>query len=180
MELSLGQPIGSRLLLDKNPTRNFLIPAFLRVFPEIKFIVALRDPRDVVLSCFMQPLPFDPFTESGLSLEKTAEDYVFTMSLWRTFAPLMPAPYLQVRYEDMVDDLESVARKTLNFLGVAWDNRVLGFSEHAQKKLVRSPTYADVTQPVYKRARGRWHNYKKYLEPYLDKLEPFAKAFGYE
>ena len=48
------------------------------------------------------------------------------------------------------------------------------------EKLVRSPTYADVTQPVYKRAVGRWRNYQKYLEPHLDKLEPFVKAFGYE
>jgi len=80
----------------------------------------------------------------------------------------------------MVEDLESVARRTLDFLGVAWDERVLRFDEHARQKLVRSPTYADVTQPVYKRARGRWRNYRKYLEPHLEKLEPFVKAFGYE
>ena len=102
------------------------------------------------------------------------------MSIWRTLAPLMPDPYLEVRYEDMVEDLESVARKTLDFLGVPWDDRVLGFDEHARKKMVRSPTYADVTQPVYKRALGRWRNYQKYLEPHLEKLEPFVKAFGYE
>ena len=89
-------------------------------------------------------------------------------------------PWLEVRYEDMVDDLESVARRTLGFLGVPWDARVLGFDEHARQKAVRSPTYADVTQPVYKRARGRWRNYQKYLEPHLPKLEPFVKAFGYE
>ncbi len=45
-------------------------------------------------------------------------------------------------------------------------------------KRVRSPTYADVTQPVYKRALGRWRNYQKYLEPCLDRLEPFVKALG--
>jgi hypothetical protein len=80
----------------------------------------------------------------------------------------------------MVEDLESVARKTLDFLGVPWDARVLGFDEHARKKPVRSPTYADVTQPVYKRAVNRWRNYQKYLEPHLEKLAPFVKAFGYE
>ena len=152
-----------------------MIPAFIRVFPETKFIVALRDPRDVVLSSFMQPQPL-----SDLTLEVVTDGYAFTMGFWRTVAPLMPAPCLLVRYEDMVDDLESVARKTLDFLGVSWDARVLGFDEHAKKKMVISPTYADVTQPVYKRAVGRWHNYQKYLEPYLDKLEPFVKAFGYE
>ena len=52
--------------------------------------------------------------------------YAETMSLWRTLAPLLPGRYLEIRYEDMVEDLESVARKTLDFLGVPWDARVLG------------------------------------------------------
>jgi hypothetical protein len=180
MELSIGNPVAGRLLIDKNPVLTFMIPAFVRIFPETKFLIALRDPRDVVLSCFMQPQPLNAITAAYLSLEGTAEDYAAIMSIWRTLAPLLPSPYLEVRYEDMVEDLESVARKTLDFLGVTWDARVLGFAQHARKKMVRSPTYADVTQPVYKRAVGRWRNYQKYLEPHLAKLEPFVKAFGYE
>ena len=181
MELSLGQPLAGRRLLDKNPAHTFLIPAYLRIFPETKFLIALRDPRDVVLSCFMQAhYPLNPVTAANLTLAGTAQDYADLMSTWRTFAPLMPNPYLEVRYEDMVADLESVARKTLDFLGAPWDATVLGFDAHAQKKMVRSPTYADVTQPVYKRAMGRWRNYQKYLEPHLATLEPFVKAFGYE
>jgi hypothetical protein len=38
----------------------------------------------------------------------------------------------------------------------------------------------DVVSPVYQRAVGRWRNYQAYLEPYLDKLNPFLKALGYE
>jgi len=181
MELHLGQPVGTRLLIDKNPSVNFLIPAFIRVFPEIKLLVALRDPRDVCLSCFMQAhLPLSKGSVAYLSLENTIEAYAGVMDLWRTLAPLIKNPFLEVCYEDMVDDLEPVARRALDFLGVPWDARVLGFDEHARNKRVRSPTYADVAQPVFKRARGRWHHYRKYLEPHLEKLEPFVKAFGYE
>jgi tetratricopeptide (TPR) repeat protein len=181
MELHLGNPVGTRLLIDKNPSNNFLIPAFIRVFPEIKFLIALRDPRDVCLSCFMQAhLPLTKGSVAYVNLENTVEAYSETMGFWRTLAPLIKNPCLEVRYEDMVEDLESVARKTLDFLGVPWDARVLGFDEHARKKPVRSPTYADVTQPVYKRAVNRWRNYQKYLEPHLEKLAPFVKAFGYE
>ena len=155
-----------------------MIPAFVRIFPETRFLIALRDPRDVVLSRFMLPQPVDPGTAAFSSLEGTVEDYTCIMSLWRTLAPLMPSPYLEVRYEDMVEDLESVARKTLNFLGVSWDDRVLGFDEHARKKMVRSPTYADVTQPVYKRAVGRWRNYQKYLEPHLAGWSRSSRRLG--
>jgi cytochrome c-type biogenesis protein CcmH/NrfG len=181
MERCIDSPIGNRLLLDKNPMFTVLIPAFVRIFPETRLLFALRDPRDVVLSRFMQVLPpTNPVSATFLTLEGTIEDYATVMRVWQILKPLMPVPYQEVRYEDMVEDLESVARKTLDFLGVPWDAKVLGFAEHAQKKMVRSPTYADVTQPVYKRARGRWRNYQKYLEPHLEKLEPFVKAFGYE
>jgi tetratricopeptide (TPR) repeat protein len=181
MELHLGNPIGNRVLIDKNPDRQTLIPAFVRIFPEIKLLVALRDPRDVVLSCFMQSLlPITKGNVTFLNLEATVRTYTRVMGIWRTLAPLIKNPFLVVRYEDMVNDLESVARRTLDFLGVPWDARVLGFDEHARQKLVRSPTYADVTKPVYKGAVGRWRNYQKYLEPHLEKLEPFVKAFGYE
>jgi len=182
MERCLGRPIAGRLLVDKNPSLPMLLNGFPRVFPETKLLMALRDPRDVCLSCFMLDLP----RQVGLrhtayfNLKDTTEDYAEKMSIWRTLAPLMPGHYLEVRYEDMVEDLESVARKTLEFLGVPWDATVLRFYERAQQKLMRMPNYKDVVKPVYQRARGRWRNYQKYLEPHLEKLEPFVKAFGYE
>lgn len=179
MNLSLGEAIGPRLLIDKNPSYTFLLPAFARVFPEIKLLIALRDPRDVALSCFMQNLPMNQVGAAFLTLESTASEYAALMAVWQTLKSRLSNPWLEVRYEDMVEDLESVARKTLNFLGVSWDATVLGFDEHARKKTVRSPTYADVTQPIYQRAKGRWRNYQKHLEPHLAKLEPFVKAFGY-
>jgi tetratricopeptide (TPR) repeat protein len=181
MELSLGPSSISRVLIDKNPSLTFLIPALIRIFPEIKLLIALRDPRDVILSCFMQPFfPLAQTNSAYLTLCSAAREYAVVMGVWLALKPLLKNPWLEVRYEDMVEDLESVARKSLDFLGVSWDAKVLGFDEHARKKVVRSPTYADVTQPVYKRAKGRWRNYQKYLEPHLAKLEPFVKAFGYE
>ncbi|HXT12951.1 MAG TPA: sulfotransferase [Candidatus Angelobacter sp.] len=180
MDAFLGDSIGTRLLVDKNPILTFLLIPFIRIFPETKLLIALRDPRDVVLSCFMQPLSLNQSAAAFLTLEGAVDDYAELMAMYQTVAPLIPNERIEVRYEDMVSDLESVARRTLEFLGASWDKRVLHFHEHAQKKLVRSPTYADVTRPVFKRAVGRWRNYERYLEPYLAKLAPFAKAFGYD
>lgn len=180
MELALGSPIAGRLLIDKNPILTSHLVAFVRLLPGTKLLIALRDPRDVILSGFMQPHRQKTAMEASLSLEVTVEHYIGMMGHWRALAPLMPVPWLEVRYEDMVADLEPVARKALDFLGVPWDDRVLAFYETARKKIVRSPNYTDVTQPVYQRARGRWRHYQKYLEPYLPRLEPLAKAFGYE
>jgi hypothetical protein len=181
MEKHIGHPIGTRLLIDKNPSLNILIPAFIRVFPEIKLLIALRDPRDVCLSCFMQAhLPLSKGSVAYLSMEGTIEGYVRVMSLWRTLAPLLEGHYLEIRYEDMVENIESASRRALGFLGVPWDERVLRFDEHARSKRVISPTYADVAKPISRRAVGRWQKYQKYFEPHLDKLAPFLKAFGYD
>jgi hypothetical protein len=100
--------------------------------------------------------------------------------MWLTIKSWLGGRAIEVRYEDMVNDLPAVARRTLNFLELPWDDRVLGFDAHARQKAVRSPTYADVTKPVFKTAVGRWRNYQKYLEPHLPLLEPLAKELGYE
>jgi len=179
-ERFLGKTIGDRLLIDKNPALNVLIPAVVRIFPEAKFLIALRDPRDVCLSCFMQPLALNPVSSAYLSLEGTVNQYASVMGFWRSILPKLPNPWMEVRYEDLVKDLEAQSRRVLDFLGVSWDPAVLEFHVHARKKPLRSPSYADVVNPVYQRALGRWRNYRSYLEPYLEKLNPFLQTFGYE
>lgn len=181
MELMFGEPVGARLLIDKNPSLTFLIAPFVRVFPEAKYLVALRDPRDVCLSCFMQPFyPLGSVNSAYLTLEATMDEYAALMETWRVVAPMMTGRYIEVRYENLVENLETESRRVLDFLGIEWDRRVLRFDEHARGKIVRSPTYAEVTKPVFKTAVGRWRNYEKYLAPHLDKLAPYVKAFRYE
>jgi len=179
-ELFIGKEIGDRLLIDKNPALNVLIPAVVRIFPETRFLIALRDPRDVCLSCFMQPLALNPVSSAYLSLEGTVNQYRSVMGFWRSILPKLPNPWIEVRYEDLVNDLEKESRRVLEFLALSWNPAVLSFYEHARKKPVRSPSYVDVVSPVYKRAVGRWRNYQAYLEPYLEKLDPFLKLLGYE
>jgi tetratricopeptide (TPR) repeat protein len=179
MQNFVGSPVGGRLLIDKNPSLTGLVPGLARVFPEARFVVALRDPRDVCLSCFMQPLPLNPASSSFLSLEETVTEYESLMGFWRAMAPRLPNPAIEVRYEDVVTDTASVARTVLSFLGLEWDERVLRFDEHARRKLVRSPTYAEVARPISTAAVGRWKNYQEYLGPLLRRLEPFLAAFGY-
>ena len=178
-ELFLRRKIGSRLLVDKNPALNLMIPMVVRVFPETKFLIALRDPRDVVMSCFMQALPLTPISSAYLSLEGTVNQYANVMGFWLEMLPRMGDQWMYVRYEEMVDDLPAVARSVLEFLGVGFEDNVLKFYEHARTKRVTSPSHADVRKPLYRTAVGRWRNYEKYLEPYLPGLERFLKAFNY-
>ena len=179
-ELFTGKATGGKLLVDKNPALNVLIPAVVRIFPEAKFLVAIRDPRDVCLSCFMQPLSLNPVSSAYLSLEGTVAQYASVMGFWRTVLPKLRNAWMEIRYEDAVENLETASRRVLAFLEVPWSEEVLRFHEHARSKPLRSPSYAEVTKPVFKTAVGRWRNYQKYLEPWVAKLDPFIKAYGYE
>jgi tetratricopeptide (TPR) repeat protein len=180
MSAALEQPIGDRVHLDKNPTLTLLIPGMLRLFPETKLLIALRDPRDVVLSCFMQYLPLNTNSVCFLTLERTARRYAHDMGVWRRFREVSGLPWLEVRYEDCVLQLEQAAGRALNFLGLAWDPQVLQYRERLRTKSVSSPTYEAVSQPLYTSAIGRWKNYQKYFDPCLEILQPCIEAFGYE
>ncbi|HEU5122629.1 MAG TPA: sulfotransferase [Verrucomicrobiae bacterium] len=180
-EQFLGKTIEGRLLIDKNPSLTFLISHFLRIFPEVKLIVAVRDPRDVCLSCFMQPFfPIGQVNSAYLTIEDTVEEYIALMGMWKTISLMIPNRFLEIRYEDMIENFEPLCRKVLNHLNIPWEAKVLRFDKHAQTKAVRSPTYADVTKPIFRNSIRRWRSYEKYLRPYFPKLTPFVDAFAYE
>ena len=179
MEAALNAPIGQRVHLDKNPTLTVVLPGFLRLFSQTRVLLALRDPRDVVVSCFMQYLPLNTNSVYFLTLERAAQRYANDLRLWQKLRGKMASPWLEVRYEQTVGNLEREARRVLEFLQLPWDPVVLEYRQRLQQKAVASPTYEAVSQPLYARAIGRWRHYEKFLEPALAELEPFVAAFGY-
>ena len=179
MEAALNEPIGERVHLDKNPTLTVVLPGFLRLLPEAKLLIALRDPRDVVVSCFMQYLPLNPNSVYFLTLERAAKRYVNDMTMWLKLRERIASPWIEVRYESTVVDLEREARRALDFLDLPWEAGVLNYRDRLSRKAVTSPTYEAVSQPLYTRAIGRWKNYQKFLEPCLPILQPVIDAFGY-
>ena len=180
MSAALNEPIGDRYHLDKNPTLTLLLPGMMRLFPETRLIIALRDPRDIVVSCFMQYLPLNSNSVCFLTMERTAKRYAHDMEAWLRLREQLPAQWLEVRYEDCVMDLEKRARKALEFLGLPWEENVMQYRDRLAKKAVASPTYEAVSRPLYTSAIGRWKHYRKHLEPALEVLEPLIKTFGYE
>ena len=179
MSAALEQPIGDRVHIDKNPTMTLLLPGLLRLFPESKLLIALRDPRDVVVSCFMQYLPLNTNSVCFLTLERAARRYAHDMKMWRRFRELEGLPWLEIRYEDSVKQLEREARRALEFLNLPWDPNVLQYRERLKTKSVSSPTYEAVSQPLYTSAINRWKNYEKFFGPALEILQPSIEAFGY-
>jgi tetratricopeptide (TPR) repeat protein len=174
-----GEPRGS-VVLDKNPHTTLVLPIWLRIFPDLKIIIALRDPRDVVISCFFQNLTLTMGNVDFLSLERTVKHYCEFMDIWLRLRDLNGFDWVEVRYRDLVADLEAEGRRVTEFLGLAWDSCQSRFHESAVQKFVFAPTYEGVTQPLHERARGRWRNYAEALAPHLERLKPYCRALRYE
>ncbi len=180
MDNCLDDPVGARLLVDKNPSLTPLAPAFYRIFPETRFVTMIRDPRDVILSCYMQPFfPIEAISGNFLTLEDTVAEVSEFMTIWSDIAPIIGDNALEVRYEKMVDDLEGTSREVLQFLGEEWNPEVMNYDRHAREKIVRSPTADAVTEKVHSRATNRWKNYAKFLEPLEEQWAPIVERLGY-
>ena len=169
------------LLVDKYPFNICHMPLIARLFPKAKIILAMRHPCDVVLSNFMQNYVVNIAMANFFTVPDTAHCYGQVMGLWQKSVSLLPLDYHTVRYEALIDGLESEARRLFEFLDAEWDNAVLDYAAHAkQRGLINTPSYQSVTEPVYGRAMNRWKRYEQELAPVLDELAPFIEAFGYD
>jgi tetratricopeptide (TPR) repeat protein len=181
MEEGLGEAVGDRVHIDKNPTHTLFIPGIVRLLPDSRFLVALRDPRDVVVSCYFQYLPANPNSAAFLRWEDAIRRYLLDMGAWLHLRTILPADrWLEVRYEDLLADLPGQARRAVSFLGLPWEDGVLDYRQRVAQKVVHTPSYLSVKEPLYTRAVGRWQHYAKWMEPHLGLLRPMVEAFGYE
>lgn len=171
--------LEGRLLIDKLPLNLVELACAERLLPEARVIVALRDPRDVCLSCFMQFFQLNDPMANFLDLGKTAETYAAVMDLWLRYRETLALPWIEYRYEDLITDFDGTLRRVLDFIGLAWHDDMAQFREKAEKRGIATPSYRQVTGDLYSRAIGRWRTYREQLAPILPVLQPYVDAFGY-
>lgn len=172
---------GSKLLIDKNPLAMGSMPIVHRLFPGAPVIFMERHPCDVVLSCFMVRFQPTGIGTNFLTLEDTALLYDEMMQIWTRSTELLPLRVYTIRYERLVEDLEGEFRPLADFLGLSWLPEILDHRDTAKKRsFIKTPSYAQVTEPVTKKSVGRWTRYREQLESAIPILEPWVRRLGYE
>ena len=127
----------------------------------------------------MQSFALNTGMSNFLTLEDSVNLYQGVMTLWQRYEFRFPLSVFRIRYEDLIGDMEGSVRDLLEFLGLPWDDAVLDYNRHAAARNINTPSYSQVTQKIYTHARYRWLRYEKYLNPMLDRLQPFIDEFGY-
>ena len=175
-----GAADPSRLILDKYPLHMTMAGMLHRVFPEARFIFALRHPCDAVLSCFMQSFQLNNAMANFCSLGDTVELYARSMDLWALYCEHLRLPVHAIRYEDVVDDFDGQTRALCEYLDLDWEENLRQFSAMAlHRGRINTPSYEQVSQPIYRDSRFRWERYRPFLAPYLPVLQPYIDRFGY-
>jgi tetratricopeptide (TPR) repeat protein len=169
--------LPENLVIDKNPSLLTHLPLWLRVMPEVRILLALRDPRDVVISSYFLYLPANATSVQFLDWEATARHYAEFMQLWLKLRDLLPPEcWLECRYEDMVADADAETARVAAFLGVAGEE-----NEAVKPSATRhSPNYATATRPVHAKSVARWRHYEEHLNSGAKLLQPFITEFGYQ
>lgn len=175
----LGRPLKERLLVDKLPLNTAALGIIHRIFPEAKIVFALRDPRDVVLSCYQQTFAMNVAMFQFLALDDAARYYDLVMRAGRVCREKLPIRAHEVRYEGVVADMRAEIEPLFEFLGLDWRDEAERFFETARARTISTPSARQVTQPLYAGSVGKWRHYEEQLAPVLPILDPWAAAFGY-
>lgn len=179
-----GWPDGapeSGVFIDKLPLNLAYAGLLAAVFPDAKFILALRDPRDCVLSAYKQRFGMNAAMFRMLTMPGAAAYYDAAMRAgMRGLDRVQDAQRIEVRYENCVADLEAQARRLIDFLELDWSDDVMAYREQAKARAISTPSASQVVQPIYETAAGRWRHYDFALAAVRPVLDPWAQRWGYD
>jgi hypothetical protein len=152
--------------VDKLPINYLYLGLIAKALPNAHIVHVVRDPIDSCFASFKQ-LFADAYYHSYDQLEMARHHvrYRRLMDHWRS---VLPGRFIDVAYEDVVTDLETQARRLVDYLGLPWEDACLNF--HANAGAVTTASAIQVREPVYRRSVARWRCYETQLRPTIETL----------
>jgi tetratricopeptide (TPR) repeat protein len=163
---------GTPYFIDKMPNNFRHIGLIHMILPNAKIIDARRGAMGCCFSGFKQL--FAEGQEFTYGLEEIGHyycDYVGLMDHWDA---VLPGKVLRVRYEDVVDDLDTQVRRILDFCDLPFEEACINF--HETERAVRTASSEQVRQPIFKSGVDQWENFSPFLGPLRATLGPELAA----
>ena len=168
---------GKRRWLEKTPWHFHYIPEIRNAFPNVKFLVMVRDPRDVVVS----------IAKYGW-IENTDDRMLRTALAWRWATRFMRGQFgersgdhLFVRYEDLARNPDEVLNAINALLGLDLRLSTLNHPEFGVMATSNS-SFGGSERGIHTASIGRWRQVMSTdLARRIDHLlEAELRGFGYE
>jgi hypothetical protein len=143
---------GKKYWGDKNPGNMRRIHLLNRWFPNCKIIHIIRDGRDACLSLSKQEFGSDDLLQCANSWRE---------QVWwvRCVGEILgPSRYLELRYEDLVDNPERELKKICGYLDITYSDQMLLYYNHVEKSVpeAKRHLWPLITEPPRKDNIGRW------------------------
>ena len=159
--------------IDKLP-HNFLYAGLIaRALPRARIICVRRNPMDTCLGNFRQLFAqTSPYYDYSFDLQDTGRYFIQFDRLMAHWQRTMPERFVEIEYEQLVEDQESVTRRLLDICGLPWDEACLRFEENSAP--VATASAVQVRSPIFRSSLQRWKRY----EPQLQELRALLEGAG--
>ena len=176
-----GQGVAAqdKLVVDQTALNTIYLPAIWRFFPHAPVIFIIRDPRDVVFSCFRRQFEPNPFTLEFHSLESTTRFYDRTMAFADMCRDKTGRSTIDVRYEDVVADFDGETQRLCARLGIAWLPGMRDFQRAGENRTLVTRSAPQLRRGLTSDSIGAWRRYREQMQPVLPTLGPWVERFGY-
>jgi len=166
--------------INKFPLDIISLPLIWILFPRAKIITAIRHPMGCCLSGFKQQFSYNRSMAHFLSMDDIVIFYSKVMANYVAFVNQIDKNIHQIRYEDLVSDFKKNIDSLLKFLNLDWEDSIENFYKTAlNKKMIKTPSYTQVTQPIYQSSAYKWRDFENELRQYQPALQQFIDKFGY-
>ncbi|HUO89533.1 MAG TPA: sulfotransferase [Rhizomicrobium sp.] len=175
-----GLKAKDKVFVDKLPLNTLLLPLVAKLFPHAKVLFALRDPRDVVFSCFRRAFDMSDQMYQLVTLEGAARYYDAVMGAGEIYRAKLGLAWRDVRHEDFVRDYEAQARDLCGWLGLTWNDEMTKVAERLRKRAVNTPSTMQIVRGVTTEGFAAWKRYEAQMQGVMPLLAPWVERFGYE
>ncbi len=169
----LSAPAGP--FIDKNPGLSCSLVSLHRLLPRAAWLMMLRDPRDVALSCYFQRFGSTSLGVACLTLGGAFEAVAHTMRYWQEVKQhLASDQFIEVRYENLVGNIENQVAEVNARL--AWSG-----SDDGEKGefLNLTPSYEAIEKPAYQDSVKRWEKAGVDWAKLSPEANELAETLGY-
>jgi hypothetical protein len=144
-----------KIVGDKDPRNIEFVSDLHRYFPNASIIHTIRDPRDVIVSRM----------KADWSKDRNFWHHVFAykvqIQIGRQMGNILfKDRYLEVIYEQLLNDPAKILRKVSNFLHIPYSSKMLDFSASAKEIINHSELQwkKEALGPLLKNNQGKWRS----------------------
>ena len=170
---------SDQLIIDKYPLNLIELGFIKTLFPKSKIVLAIRHPLDCIISCVMTAFKMNEGMVNFENIQTTAYFYNECFELLFKYFNYYEVNYHTVKYENVITNFKNEISNLLKFLNLNYQENINNFQDTAKlRKKINTPSYDQVTQPLYSSSINRYKNFEEIKNIKVD-IKRWLNEFSY-